>query len=145
MTTTCRDDIADRFWAKVKKGPSCWEWMAGKTSEGYGAFAVTPRTQVKAHRFAYEQIIGPIPDGLHLDHLCRNRGCVNPSHVEPVTPGENVLRGVSIPALNARRTACALGHQFSVVMRGKRAGKRYCVECQNQARRVRRAAKRSAA
>lgn len=66
-----------------------------------------------AHRWGYERFIGPVPPELHMDHLCRNPGCVNPAHLEPVTPGENVLRGVSFSALNKRKTHCMHGHEFT--------------------------------
>ena len=80
----------DRFWAKVDKGIFCWDWLGGK-SNGYGRFWVEGRL-VQAHRWAYETMVGPIPEGLTLDHLCRVRYCVNPSHLEPVTLGENIRR-----------------------------------------------------
>src|ERR1017187_5210266 len=86
--------LADRFWPKVdRRGPEeCWPWLASKQNMGYGQVrAETERTMILAHRVAYELLIGPIPLGLTLDHLCRNRGCVNPTHLEPVTLRENTL------------------------------------------------------
>lgn len=88
------DDSA-RFWAKVdKRGPDdCWLWLANKTApNGHGRFS-TGGSMVMAHRFAYELLVGPIPDGLVIDHLCRVRLCVNPKHLEPVTAVENIKRG----------------------------------------------------
>jgi hypothetical protein len=75
-------NTSERFWAKVYRGDDCWEWLAAKSTAGYGRFKVAGGL-VQAHRFAYEDIVGPIPDGLQLDHLCRNRACVNPDHLEP--------------------------------------------------------------
>lgn len=104
----------ERFWLKVgKRGPDeCWEWLSGKHSDGYGKFWLDGRTEL-AHRFAYELMRGPIPDGLQIDHLCRNRACVNPSHMEIVTGEVNTLRGLSFAAQNARKTHCAHGHPLS--------------------------------
>jgi len=87
-----------RFWAKVDPGwtDDCWTWNANTDKDGYGIFSMPtggPQARnVKAHRWAYEQYVGPIPDGLVIDHLCRNRGCVNPGHLEPVTARENTVR-----------------------------------------------------
>ena len=104
---------ADRFWPKVRQDDEtgCWNWV-GNTSDGYGALRID-RKMVKAHRFAYELLVGPIPDGLQLDHLCRNRACCNPGHLEPVTDVENILRGEGPPAVNARKTHCIHGHEFT--------------------------------
>lgn len=77
------------FWIKVQKTSGCWNWQAAK-NQGYGTF----RGQ-RAHRWAYEKLVGPIPEGLTIDHLCRNRGCVNPSHMEPVTASENARRATA--------------------------------------------------
>ncbi|WP_249139118.1 DNA (cytosine-5-)-methyltransferase [Actibacterium sp. MT2.3-13A] len=84
----------ERFWSKVEKTESCWDWTAALNEKGYGIFWSNDQDRsVRAHRFAYEQIDGEIPDGLELDHLCRNRKCVNPAHLEPVTGKENTRRG----------------------------------------------------
>jgi hypothetical protein len=104
-----------RFWEKVDRGDddSCWTWLAG-TCRGYGKFRPGgSRPCVMAHRFAYELLIGPIPPGLVIDHLCRNPSCVNPAHMEPVTNAENVMRGYSPHARNARKDRCKSGHEFT--------------------------------
>ena len=80
-----------RFWAKVDRSGSCWLWLAA-TSHGYGTFQSNGKL-VRAHRYAYELLVGPIPGGLVIDHLCRTTACVNPEHLEPVTQRENLLRG----------------------------------------------------
>lgn len=114
---------ADRFWPKVNKdGPiptnrpdlgQCWVWTAA-LNHGYGDFFIKRDTsRARAHRWAYESLVGPIPDGLTLDHLCRNRACVNPAHLEPVPMRVNCLRGEGASALCARKTHCVHGHAFS--------------------------------
>ena len=89
---------AERFWPKVNLLGDCWLWLAYVNHGGYGRFRVGSMTDgtrrtVNAHRWAYEHLVGPIPEGLDLDHLCRVPGCVNPEHLEPVTHRENVARG----------------------------------------------------
>ena len=81
-----------RFWSQVNKAGDCWEWT-GSLRRGYGRFK-TGRTSVTAHRFSYEHMVGPIPEGLELDHLCRNTACVRPDHLEPVTRLVNVRRSL---------------------------------------------------
>jgi hypothetical protein len=103
-----------RFWAKVQKqADGCWTWTACKNRDGYGLFAGRDKGYVLAHRWAYQQIVGPIPIDQEMDHLCRHRDCVNPSHVEPVPHRVNVLRGEARAAKNARKTHCKHGHPFN--------------------------------
>lgn len=99
-----------RFTAKCRfvEG-GCWEWTASKTAGGYGRYSVGYATFL-AHRYAYQVVVGPIPGGLQLDHLCRNRACVNPAHLEPVTARQNTLRGQSPASLNSTKTHCQRGH-----------------------------------
>jgi len=102
-----------RFWSFVKNTGNCWEWYGGKTSNGYGGFYLNGKS-VRPHRFAYQLFNGKIPDGLTIDHLCNNKICVNPKHLEAVKIGVNVLRGTRNPAaINARRQFCKRGHPFS--------------------------------
>lgn len=94
---------------------SCWLWTGPGDGLGYGSFGLKTDDGwrvVKAHRFAYETMVGPIPAGLHIDHLCRVRHCVNPDHLEPVTLRENILRGVSPAARNALKTHCPKSHEY---------------------------------
>src|SRR5690242_3990108 len=100
-----------RFWSKVDKSGFCWLWTASVDHDGYGRFVVDGKT-CKAHRIAYTLSIGPIPDGLTIDHLCRNKRCVNPAHLEAVSQKENNHRGTSPSALNIQKTHCIRGHAF---------------------------------
>lgn len=99
------DEIA-RFLAKVDKRADCWEWTAAQNGNGYGVVTVRSIV-VLAHRASYLIANGSIPDGLELDHLCRNKSCVNPEHLEAVTHEENMRRA---PGWNHRRRICSRGH-----------------------------------
>lgn len=118
-----------RFWEKVdKNGPipehrpdlgPCWIWHGQLSREGYARFTLPPdrekaRRVGYAHIFAYQLLVGEIPEGQEIDHLCRNRGCPNPSHMEAVTHKENTLRGEAPAAIHARKTHCIRGHEFTL-------------------------------
>jgi hypothetical protein len=130
--------VRDRFESKVIKGApgECWGWRGAHFQQnGYALFSIRTVVDLKwrpttAHRIAYELYVGPIPDGLVIDHLCRNRGCVNPEHLEPVTRGENVRRGMHPTAVLVRENHCGKGHKFTpdnTIVR--KNGKRECRTC----------------
>ena len=107
----------------------CWEWKgAARAADGY-RFAFRNNRQQYAHRFAYELLVGAVPSDKQLDHLCRNRGCVNPDHLEIVTPRVNTMRGISESARNAVKTHCVNGHAFDETNTYRRRGRRYCKKC----------------
>lgn len=122
----------DDVWMIVGAGVSgfCWDWQGYVCPAGYGRVKIDGRAH-QAHRWTYQQLVGPIPDGLVLDHLCRNRRCCNPDHVEPVTDAENVRRGLLSYEI---RTHCARGHD--VRLEGAyfvaRNGRRKCRVCHRE-------------
>jgi hypothetical protein len=133
-------DVAARFWAKVDRsaGPDrCWPWLAYRSSNGYGRIDVGGRIDY-AHRIAYELTHGDIPAGLHIDHLCRVRECVNPGHLEPVTALENTRRGMAPTTIAARDGRCRRGHEFTPENTLRNGTKRRCRECRNAGLRARR-------
>ncbi|MFJ4990022.1 HNH endonuclease [Streptomyces sp. NPDC088732] len=110
-----RRTVDARFWAKVLGGnvETCWLWTAHVLDTGYGQFRDEHGRLVRAHRWSYEQLRAEIPDGLVLDHTCRNRRCVNPWHLDPVTSRTNTLRGEGTAARNATKKRCLHGHAFT--------------------------------
>lgn len=133
-----------RFWEKVdRRHPGgCWIWTASTYRNGYGQFTVLG-VPVKAHRWAYQNLVGRVPQGMQLDHLCHttdptcsggddctHRRCVNPAHLEPVTPQINAHRGNGMGGINIRKTHCKWGHPFDVAnTRIGRDGRRVCRRC----------------
>ena len=109
----------------------CWLWTGAPSTNGYGMFRLSnPRRLLYAHRLFYELLVGPIPDGLEIDHLCRNRACQNPDHMEPVTSQINTLRGNGPAAQHARKTHCPKSHLlYGENLYINPQGGRCCREC----------------
>jgi hypothetical protein len=136
-----RNELA-RFTCKVlRRRNGCLEWIAGKR-QGYGVMRIRVADKwivASAHRLAYEHYIGPIPQHRQIDHLCRNRACVNPKHMELVTLSENLRRGLGLAAVNRRKLYCLNGHPFSgknlIVLKN---GNRQCRACRSAYDRKRR-------
>ncbi len=125
--------IARRFWAKVNKSSGvfklvqgeqseCWTWQSSMLPKGYGTTKYKGKG-IAAYKLAYMLSIGPVPDGLELDHLCRTRRCVRPDHLEPITHLENIRRGI---CANREKATCLKGHPFDVI---RKSGKRDCSVC----------------
>lgn len=136
MNATIPERIARRITV-VRNGPwICHESSYARNSAGYAHSLFSGKYQY-VHRVAYEIANGLIPKGLTVDHLCKNKICCNPAHLELVTRGENMLRGTAPSAMNARKTHCANGHPLEIVDRPR--NKRGCTICINAKRRLRRA------
>lgn len=121
------------FMERIQFEPmsGCWLWDGSRDSKGYGQYR-DPETNrnLRAHRVCYEFNVGPIPDGMELDHKCRNRACVNPDHLEPVSHHVNTLRGIGPSAVNAVKTHCPKGHKYGTDRtRINPNGSRHCREC----------------
>jgi len=121
----------ERFLSKVEPVPEsgCWLWMDYLDRDGYGQFRVSAKTVKRAHRMSYELHVGPIPDGMTLDHKCRVRCCVNPKHLEPVPNRVNISRGLTgkVNHRNARKQLCPRGHEYDYVH--PVTGWRACTTC----------------
>jgi hypothetical protein len=133
-----RTPIDVRLWARVDKSGTCWTWTGPTSEGGYGVISTGGREGllVRTHRLAYELLVGPIPDGLHIDHLCKVRRCCNPEHLEPVTQAENNRRAW------ANHATCPQGHRLPPkVAPGTR--RQQCATCKatyDRARREKRSA-----
>ncbi len=133
-TELSADDLK-RFWSKVEKTEGCWIWN-GSIDKGYGKFSVTTARGIyktrAAYRISYGVLKKDIPNGLTIDHLCRNKRCVNPEHLEAVTMKVNCLRGIGISAINARKKFCIRGHPLSgknLYIQPSAPTSRYCRMC----------------
>lgn len=146
-----RVPIAQRLWSKLDRSDpkACWVWPGGKNRKGYGVIeSGAPYHRPRpAHRVAYELTIGPIPEGLVIDHLCRNHSCVNPAHLEAVTIRENIMRGVNPKVLLHLARKCKRGHDLTPEnsVWHKSNGKRRCRECIREYSRQRRLSKKEQA
>lgn len=141
--------VKDRFWARVETGApdECWLWKMSTTKAGYGQIGWHDGKTVTAlaHRVAYELSVGPIPEGLVLDHLCRTPRCCNPAHLEAVTQRENIMRGTSPVARLVGATHCKNGHEWNEQNTWvRREGTRECRACRRDALRRFAARKREA-
>lgn len=108
-------DLPEGLQERIMPIPECgcWLWIVNWNTYGYGRLGYAHTKQVFAHRYVYEMLVGQIPDGLTIDHVCRMRACVNPAHLEPVTHSENLRRGLGPSAVNLRKTHCSKGHAFT--------------------------------
>ena len=132
--------IIPRLESRSRLTPEgCWEWFGAKSPAGYGTISWLGRDR-PTHRVAYELLVGPVPDGLQLDHLCRNRACLNPEHLEPVTNRENTRRGL----LGVLKTHCKHGHEYTTEnTRITPEGKRVCRICHRGREAIRQKARRA--
>jgi len=134
------DNLPSRIRTKITVHPSgCWYWMASRDRGGYGYAAWGGRMR-QAHRVTFELLVGLIPEGLQIDHLCRNPPCVNPDHLEPVTPRENTMRGNTDARRKSEQTHCVNGHEFTldnIYTRPSRPGTRECRTCNKRTQRRR--------
>ena len=139
------DSLPAYIAAKIRASDDgCWRWTAATVRGGYGLVMVHRKGRM-AHRVVWEFLVGPIRDGMVLDHLCRVTACVNPSHLREVTQRINVLSSPeSLPALNARKTACDSGHEFTPENTYRYGNGRYCKTCRREATRRYQSRRRSA-
>jgi hypothetical protein len=127
-----KQSMALRFMSKVNLDSinNCWIWTASKV-KGYGVFCFNNERKL-AHRASYELFVDTIPEGLTIDHLCRNHSCVNPFHLEAVTLKENIFRGDNIVTQNMKREVCSKGHPFDMIKTGNNHSYRSCYTCKRQ-------------
>lgn len=124
--------MEERFWEKVQKTEGCWLWTGAINTNGYPALTEPGHRgrQVRAHRYAYELLVGPIPEGMQIDHLCEVKRCVNPQHLEPVTAEVNSMR------YRGKKTHCKHGHPLDgwrrLCVHGEYKVRRYCTTCRAQ-------------
>lgn len=137
-----REVMRERLLARVQQAEGCWQWLGPVDDEGYARIRVPGfPTKLAVHRVSYEVFVGRIPDGLTIDHLCRNPSCANPKHLEPVPMLVNIRRGHGIGMKNAAKTACRQGHPYVAgsfieeQVGGGKVGRR-CVICRRERERI---------
>lgn len=130
MTTTLllSEKEVMKFWSQVDAQGDCWEWT-GALSHGYGRFFCKTLREGRAHRVAWELLVGPIPEGLHIDHLCMNKRCVNPDHLEPVANRVNVARAKGLLVRKREQRYCEAGHPFDAANTYWWGNHRMCKAC----------------
>lgn len=139
--------MVERIAPKIAlTGSGCIEWLGSTNRAGYGSIHGGPDAPIArylVHRWSYEYHVGPIPDGLEIDHLCGNPPCINPDHLEPVTHAENLMRSAGFSAIHAQKTHCINGHEFTIQNTRLRTGRggRECRECCRERDRNRRSRK----
>jgi hypothetical protein len=129
------EDKIKLFWERVEKTETCWIWTGSMNGNGYGKIHINKK-KVYAHRLSHELFIGKILEGLQVDHLCFVKNCVNPDHLEAVTPYVNNMRSKSQAALNLRKTHCLNGHLLEGYnLMPNKKNTRQCRSCHNDRRR----------
>lgn len=122
--------LLERFLSEHEGVEDCWLWTGANNGKGYGIVGIKRRPRY-VHRVVYERLVGPIPEGLEMDHLCRNRACANPDHLEPVTHVVNAHRGVgSTWQVNLAKTHCKWGHEFTPENTRRYRNGRWCIACE---------------
>ncbi|WP_152990163.1 HNH endonuclease [Sphaerimonospora mesophila] len=128
----CPPSAAELFWAKVVEQGDCWIWTG--SGQRYGKVSIGGR-DLLAHRFAYEHMVAEIPEGLTLDHLCQNKKCVNPCHLDPVPQSVNVRRRDLAHDMSSAKTHCPQGHEYTEENTSRRNGRRHCKACDRERQR----------
>jgi hypothetical protein len=123
-----KNTIEDALWNRITVTGFCWLYEGWLDGHGYGYTRYEGKSR-RAHKLAYEELVGPVPDGLVLDHLCRVRNCVNPDHVQPVTHRINLMRGFTPARANTEKTHCVNGHEFTPENTNFDGIQRYCRAC----------------